>query len=258
MSTVYGKGGTASGSTLYGLGGTASGTTIYTTETAVDTAWTPVTFDGINDYLTSGSGLTGTADGKQMTIVARYAKATTATNELLLADGAASENNILMFRSEGTIQVSLKNPAGTEILKLVATDPANSNERFIFFSTDRAITATHLYIDGVSGSAPTTDTNDNIRISNPTNWAIDGQTDGGGPYNGDMIFFYMDDSYIDFSVSANRDKFLQENIGASGEGPTGSSPLIYITGNAGEWNDVGGINLGTAGAFYMTGAVTDA
>jgi hypothetical protein len=56
-----------------------------------------------------------------------------------------------------------------------------------------------------------------------------------------------------------RAKFLPSNIGTNGEGPTGTSPTVYVAGNAAALNSVGGINLGTGRDFFITGVnVTDA
>jgi hypothetical protein len=38
-----------------------------------------------------------------------------------------------------------------------------------------------------------------------------------------------------------RNAWLSSNIGANGQGPTGSQPKLYYTGTASEWNAGGGL-----------------
>jgi hypothetical protein len=71
-------------------------------------------------------------------------------------------------------------------------------------------------------------------------------------------FLYFDDSYIDFSQEANRNKFIDQlgypkDLGADGSEPTGSSPLIYM-----KFDDTAalGTNSGTGGNFTVNGTVT--
>lgn len=76
--------------------------------------------------------------------------------------------------------------------------------------------------------------------------------DGGGVIaDGAIEFFWMDwgdASYTlpDITDPVVKAKFTADNIGANGNGPTGSQPKIYYTGNAAAWNDAGGLaNLGS-------------
>lgn len=49
-------------------------------------------------------------------------------------------------------------------------------------------------------------------------------------FQGDFEMMYVNDVYLDLSDPAVQDKFTVDNIGEKGEGPTGSAPLIFLTG----------------------------
>ena len=52
------------------------------------------------------------------------------------------------------------------------------------------------------------------------------------PYGGDMAELWMDDTYIDFSVQANREKFAlagkPQDLGSNGSTPFGYAPDCYL------------------------------
>lgn len=80
------------------------------------------------------------------------------------------------------------------------------------------------------------------------------------PYLGDMAdFWFAPGVFIDFSVEANRRKFIDAvgrpvDLGTDGSIPTGTAPAIFFTGNASTF----GTNVGTGGTFATTGTLTNA
>jgi hypothetical protein len=92
---------------------------------------------------------------------------------------------------------------------------------------------------------------------------IFGEADGGGVLlDGACEFFWMDwggSSYTipDITNASVRNAWLSNNIGANGQGPTGSIPKLFYTGNAAAWNDAGGLaNLGSLTAPLVKQAGT--
>jgi len=77
--------------------------------------------------------------------------------------------------------------------------------------------------------------------------------------DGDYSEVYFSSEFIDLSVPANLEKFIKDgkpvDLGGDGSSPTGTSPLMYFSGNSAAWNS--GVNKGTGGNFTMTGSVTD-
>lgn len=81
-------------------------------------------------------------------------------------------------------------------------------------------------------------------------YGLFGESDGGGVLlDGRIEFFWMDwgtASYTlpDITQASVRNQWTADLIGANGQGPTGSIPKIYYTGNASAWN-AGLTNLGS-------------
>jgi hypothetical protein len=71
-----------------------------------------------------------------------------------------------------------------------------------------------------------------------------------------MLYFDLPTILIDIADAAIRAKFTPSQIGSDGSGPSGTSPLIYMSGNAAYWNTP--TNSGTGGTFTVTGTFADA
>lgn len=72
-------------------------------------------------------------------------------------------------------------------------------------------------------------------------------------------FYFAPGQFLDFTDEANRRKFSSVDnhpvsLGASGSLPTGTAPIIYFSGDAAGF----ATNLGTGGAFAVTGTLTNA
>lgn len=71
--------------------------------------------------------------------------------------------------------------------------------------------------------------------------------------------FWLDNSFVDMNVAANRAKFMSSNapvdLGYNGQTPTGSSPLIFMSGPAADWNALD--NKGTGATPTLTGSIVD-
>lgn len=81
---------------------------------------------------------------------------------------------------------------------------------------------------------------------------IFGEADGGGVlFNGGCEFVWIDWGGAGYTIpditnASVRNAWLSNNIGPNGQGPTGSIPKLYYTGDAAAWNDAGGLaNLGS-------------
>jgi hypothetical protein len=94
-------------------------------------------------------------------------------------------------------------------------------------------------------------------------WGVgaDAAFTGSSVFTGDMYdLWYAPGQYVDFSIQANRRKFIDAggspvSLGANGNIPTGTAPAIFLHGGASTF----GTNQGTAGdIFTVTGTLTDA
>lgn len=118
----------------------------------------------------------------------------------------------------------------------------------------------HFLLNGVDALAAGAYTDIGLlRIGDETNFYI-GDDGNGNYYTGDMADLWIGyDQYLDLSNPANIAKFISGGkpvyLGANGELPTGVSPSIFFSGNATQF---GQPNLGTGGAFTLTGPLTNA
>ncbi|WP_374374491.1 hypothetical protein [Dongia sp.] len=81
------------------------------------------------------------------------------------------------------------------------------------------------------------------------------------PYDGDIAELWFDDSFIDFSILANRRKFMNDegkpiDLGADGSLPTGNAPLIYLSVRPGDTAADFLVNRGTGNNFTQSGVLT--
>ena len=219
-----------------------------------------VRFDGTNDYLTRGGGLTGAVNGQQGTLsLWTDFKGGNSTSLFLLL---STNDNVRLFRN-GTnkFELQCENTAGTIILLMTSTSSWTVSSGWInaLLSWDLSVPVAHMYINDVDDEAGgSTETDDTIDYT-AAEWWIGTNTGAANFLNADLSEFWFDDTFLDISVEANRRKFIDAagkpvNLGSAGQLPTGSSPLICFnnTTTAG-WEN----NKGTGGGFTENGALAD-
>ena len=217
-----------------------------------------VAFDGTNDYLTRGAGLTGAADSKTMTgSIWALSGADGVVDAIIFSTGNAFA---LLRQSTNRAVIEAENAAGTGILDIGSS--TNSMQVadgwiHILFSVDLAdATKRHLYINGVSDLAVVTYTDDTIDFT-VADWAIGATTAPANILTGDLAqLWFAPGQYIDLSYPPNRRKFRSlagkpVDLGADGSLPTGVAPLIYFNNAVASWQT----NLGTGGGFTENGAL---
>lgn len=167
--------------------------------------------DGTTDYLSKTSTLTGSADGKTVTLVgAWYPDDVTGNEELFNISTAIPAQRFQAQRTGTTLTIKGWNASGTEILNVtVASFFAATTWVTLLASIDLSNSSNRsIYKDGVVSTPTwTTYTDDNIELSaaHSTLCAADA---GAGFYDGMTGFFYFDASYIDFSQESNRLLFI--------------------------------------------------
>lgn len=210
-------------------------------------------FDGSTDYLDTNP-LTGIADGKKGSIVAilRYANASSGTEQIIQSTGAALQ---IRRNAAGTIEVAAENATGSVIMSLTSAVGAASaaGQYVIMASWDLATAGSgRIYINDVSSYVETTFTNDTIDYT-VTEYSIGGNTAGASLFSGDFYSLYFNAlENLDFSIESVRRKFTDANglpifLGANGELPTGTSPILFLGYGAGTvWAN----NRGTATSTF--------
>lgn len=223
----------------------------------------PMTFDGTNDYLTRGAGMTGAADSKQLT-GSFWCRASAYNNfnrvfSTATTAGGGTERTRANFDAS-QVAFFLVNAAGSTIGDIRSTVLSVNVWHHVLFSFDLTSTSLrHIYIDGVPAIASAaTFTNDTIDFTTG-DWSIGGDADGQDKFPGDLAEIWLAPGvYIDFSNEANRRKFVTERgypafLGKTGELVTGVAPLIYLS----QYDGAFATNKGTGGGYTTVGALVE-
>jgi len=231
-----------------------------------DFAVNAVDFDGTNDYLTRGAGLTGAADSSTgiLSVWLRLDGGNGANMEVWCDDALFIE---FIRDSTDRFKAILYNAAGNSRLEFrtVTQYTANAAWRHFLLSWNTAFSASnklsHLYVNDVSDKSVVSDIAASFNIDYTRgNWGFGAVPSASQKFNGCMAEFYFAmGQYLDFSVEANRRKFISAtgkpvSLGADGSLPTGSAPTVYLNNPAASF----GTNKGTGGNFTITGTLDTA
>lgn len=251
------------GSIAYGasLGGTATPVTPFAAN-AVD-------FDGINDYLTRGAQLTGAADSKSgiLSIWAKKAADGVPLGMVTVDSGGGGINEKLTYNLAVNDRLNLicRNAAGAQILAvdnatdiLVATGWAN-----ILSSWDLAAGTIQVYVNDAEDKGTEFANVDDLIDYTVPNAAVGARWTGGGApgankFDGCLAeVYFQQGEFLDFSVEANRRKFISAagkpvDLGSDGSTPTGTVPILFLSGFTVTWHT----NDGDGGGLTETGALT--
>jgi hypothetical protein len=138
---------------------------------------------------------------------------------------------------------------------------ASATWRHLLIAWDRSIPVSSLYVG---------DTSDQTVVDNDTftadytypDWVVGATADGTIKFNGCLAeLYFAPGQYLDFSVTANRRKFISAagkpvSLGRFGEYPlNGIRPLVYQSLRKGEAVANFATNRGTGGNFSITGTL---
>lgn len=175
----------------------------------------------------------------------------------------SSGSIVVTIRSTGAIEVATRN--GTSLQSRVRSSSGLSAgvSRDIIIAADitdpTAATGANLYVNGVSASI-----NSSIwggGAGKKISWNDHHDHEFGHAFNGEIGAFWLLPG-VRLPV-ADIGKFRAAtngslDIGTLGDGITGTQPPIFLAGNAQQWNNAAGINLGTGPKFYRnSGGVVD-
>lgn len=220
-----------------------------------------VTFDGSVDYLEKNTALSGVSDTKLLTL-SFWIKTSASGSFQSLMDSDTTTSMFMGVGSSDNFRLSWDESDGSPTINISGgTNLVTGNWTNVLCSFDLTNTGKrHVYVND-SDDSPTWDVYDNNNMSTGnSNWTIGEVYGGGNNYYGDIADFWLDiGTYIDFSVTANRRKFIDSNgkpvyLGSNGNNPTGSSPTIFQSGATATWHT----NKGTGGGFTENRPLTTA
>lgn len=211
-----------------------------------------IDFDGTNDYLSRSSDLVGNADGKTFTFSAWIYLTPDSNN------GTSIYSSDVGFRLEvDTNQVPyaarLYLNAFDAKLWISDDDLLQYNTWFhLIISVDLANTANrYVYVNDlpISVSYPRY-VNTNITFTS-TNHVIANSYEKNNPMKGRLAHVYLDYTYRDLSIEANRRLFITAD-GKPADGQAALNPILYLPFDD---PDDPGRNDGTGGDFTLNGIV---
>ncbi len=219
-------------------------------------------FDGTNDYISKATAIVANYDKGICSFW--FNKSTGATNENFIAPISSVPLTSVLQLSISSFSRVLKAQVwkeGTDTLYEWSVQSfsafENSHWHNVLWSWDAAAGLMTLAIDDVVNSVQTFPLNTNTGGA-PTAWYIGASSTGSNKLNASLSEFYLTtDVYYDFSIVANRRKFISATkrpvfLGADSSIPTGSKPEIYFKGSGTGFN----VNSGLGGNFTTTGTLT--
>lgn len=217
-----------------------------------------VTFDGSNDFLSKASNLTGAADTDFFTMSFWMNRGSFASTEQIYYTTGTS--GIIIQCNSGVLRL-IAQKSGT-ILEFTCPVSTDSAWHHYFIAIDMSDTGKrYVYRDG-SALTLTISTNSlaSIDFSSSTGHYIGADNAGSSKLNASLAEVWIGHGqFIDPTITGNIGKFYSglgkpRNLGATGSTPSGTAPLIFLSGETVDWHT----NKGTGGGFTENGALTTA
>lgn len=229
--------------------------------------WRPVLvdgadFDGTNDYMARGAGLTDAADSKTGILSVWFRLDGGDGSFLNIFDGVSTiTTRCTLFRQDtNTLRFFVRDTSNVEALLMdtVATYTASTVWRHYLASWDVNAGVEHQFVNDVSDESVTTRNNVTIDYT-LTNWFVGADVGANRKFDGALAeLYFAPGQYLDFSAEANRRKFITAtgvpaDLGADGSTPTGSAPIVYQRIAKGAAVTTFATNNGGGGNFTITG-----
>ncbi len=211
-----------------------------------------VKFDGTNDYLNRGAGLTGIADGKTGTVSFWYRPTTVSGSQWILT---STNDNLYLRQSSAHFELTLRNSTGTYIFTITSSNDLVVGELVhVFVSWDLGNAKGNIYINGVDKENSLTITNDDIDYT-VSNWQIGNRVLLSDISEFEIGQLWFNTEYVEPTTDIN--EFYDDgpvSLGSDGSTPTGNQPILFLNNSLATWEN----NLGTGGNFTEVGGLADA
>jgi hypothetical protein len=177
----------------------------------------------------------------------------------LMRQSTSSQPLQIDLQSTNAFRLSARNAGGTVIGRIDSgANITTALGTFVIVASLDLNAGTGLvYLNGSSVKTGTDIlTNDTINFSATTTLSLLASPTGTGLADVNIEYLYLDNNFVDLTNATNLAKFdTLAGMVSDGSGPTGSAPMLFMTGNAATWN--AGTNQGSGGAFAATGTFID-
>lgn len=208
-----------------------------------------------SDYAEKTSDLTDNIDSTDVTVSCWFKIPSIAGLQYILDSGADPGKGFRIREGvvvDGEIAIRGRDTSDVIVLDIRTSSTYDDDEWHNLLFSSNGTTA-HLYIDNVSDISTSTLTNTAIDFTQ-TLHRVGIRGDDAQPLLGSLADLWVDyGTYIDFSSSGNRAAFYKADLGANGENPTGTSPIMFFSGDASTWHT----NKGTGGGFTKNGSIVN-
>jgi hypothetical protein len=227
-----------------------------------------VNFDGANDYLTRGADLTGQANSNFALVSFWFnMNGSNGVQQRMFGDNGGPNIHLNRDVNNKFVAIFINSAQTLNTWALVTTPQysttVNPGWHHVLISIDGGTGRRQIYIDDAVPALTTSTINaGNIGWNQAgiTDWAIGAVTNGSQKSIMDIAEFYINSAAsLDLSVETNRRKFIDASgkpvdLGSDGSTPTGTSPILFLSGPTVGWHT----NKGTGGGFTENGALTTA
>ena len=225
-------------------------------------------FDGTNDYMTRGDDLGGVANSPDgiVSFWVRKDGGDGSIQAVLVNDTTGSKVSIVLG-TFGRVQIDLGDLFPSSSLSIETEDNgllAGTGWHHVLASWRVNQAISHLYLDDVSDRIVSVSGDTTVGYLDATNWGIGAYTNASNKLNGCLAeLYFAPGQYLDFSIPANRRKFITSTgkpaaLGSTGSLPTGTAPAVYQHLANAEAVANFAVNRGTGGNFTITGTLDTA
>ena len=210
-----------------------------------------VSFDGTTDYLKRTSDMTGNADGKTWTFSA------------WVYNTGASQNIYSTYQSRFQVicqgnyfTISAKSTTEDAMFASYPNAPLNTWNHILISCNQASTSQRHIYINGVAHTTFNTYVNGNIDFTETQHYIGAANSNHIYKLKGRLAHVYLDKTYRDLSVTANRRLFIDaDGKPADSDTLAALNPIMYMplidAATAGS-------NSGTGGDFTVNGVLATA
>jgi hypothetical protein len=221
-------------------------------------------FDGTNDYLLRGAGLTGAANttGGAVSFWMKMLPGSANSTQYTVASTSGQNSFEIRRDTAGAVQFVIRNTSATVLVNIKSSNSVFTNAsgwKHVMASWTTSGTAVaHLYINGVADLTATTLTTGTCDYDE-VNWSIGATHTGTGRLPALLSEYYFATSYVDLSNSSNRALFINTaTTKPAGDLLTNGAPapIVYLRNQVGaspSWHT----NAGSGGGFSLTGTLVD-
>ena len=210
-----------------------------------------VSFDGTNDYLKRTSDMTGNADGKTWTFSAWVYNTGVSQNIY-----STYQSRFQVICQGNYFTISAKSTTEDAMFASYPNAPLNTWNHILISCNQASTSQRHIYINGVAHTTFNTYVNGNIDFTETQHYIGAANSNHIYKLKGRLAHVYLDKTYRDLSVTANRRLFIDaDGKPADSDTLAALNPIMYMplidAATAGS-------NSGTGGDFTVNGVLATA